>query len=135
MKELTISDSHLDQIEHLLAQSMNGIHLLFDNETIARILKVPTEEKELFHMRNLDKIQELFANFVQIETFHGKQEFLHALDQESFELLLRTSFISSTIRFLRNRPAIKNLSGHRLQVRRPQAQSGSGHLASLARAF
>ena len=92
MKELRISDTHLDQIEHLLAQSMNGIHLLFDNETIARILKVPTEEKELFHLRNLDKIQELFSEFVQIETFFGKQEFLDSLDQESFELLLRTYF-------------------------------------------
>jgi hypothetical protein len=92
VKELRISDSHLDEIEHLLAQSMNGIHLLFDNETIARILKIPTEEKELFHNRNLDKIQVLFADFVQKETFHEKQEYLHSLDKESFELLLRTYF-------------------------------------------
>ena len=92
MKELRISESHLDEIEHLLAQSMNGIHLLFDNETIARILKIPTEEKELFHNRNLDKIQVLFSEFVQKETFFAKQEYLQSLDQESFELLLRTYF-------------------------------------------
>ncbi len=92
MNELRISDSHLDQIEHLLAQSLNGIHLLFDNETIARILKVPTEEEKLFNLRNLDKIQDLFSQFVQQETFHGKQAYLHGLDPESFELLLRTYF-------------------------------------------
>ncbi len=92
MKELRISDSHLDQIEHLLAQSMNGIHLLFDNETIARILRVPTEEKELFHLRNLDKIQDLFSQFVQKPTLFEKQAFLHSLDAASFELLLRTYF-------------------------------------------
>ncbi len=92
MKELQISESHIDQIEHLLAQSMNGIHLLFDNETIARILKTPTEEKVLFHFNNLDKIQELFANFVQIESFQMKQDYLHSLDKESFEMLLRTYF-------------------------------------------
>jgi hypothetical protein len=92
MKELRISDSHLIEIEHLLAQSMNGIHLLFDNETIAGILKTPTDEKVLFHNRNLDKIQVLFADFVQKETFHAKQQYLSSLDHESFELLLRTYF-------------------------------------------
>ena len=92
MKELRISDSHLDEIEHLLAQSMNGIHLLFDNETVARVLKTPTDEKELFHNRNLDKIQILFADFVQKESFVEKQEYLQSLDEESFELLLRTYF-------------------------------------------
>ncbi len=89
---IRISDSHLDEIEHLLAQYMNGIHLLFDNETIARILKTPTVEKELFAISNLDKIQALFADFVQQESFHAKQEFLSSLDGESFELLLRTYF-------------------------------------------
>jgi len=71
---------------------MNGIHLLFDNETVARVLKTPTDEKELFHNRNLDKIQILFADFVQKESFVEKQEYLQSLDEESFELLLRTYF-------------------------------------------
>lgn len=92
MKELTISDSHLDQIEDLLAQSMNGIHLLFENETIARILRKPTEELDLFHMKNLDRIQELFTAFLQKATFQEKQLFLDSLDTESYELLLRTYF-------------------------------------------
>src|SRR5665213_1329392 len=92
MKDLRISASNLDQIEHLLAQSMNGIHLLFDNETIARILKTPVEEDELFRAENLDKIQSLFSRFVKNESLQTKREFLSALDQESFELLLRTYF-------------------------------------------
>jgi hypothetical protein len=92
VKELSISDSHLDQIEHLLAQSMNGIHLLFDNRTIARVLKTPTEDLDLFQERNLDKIQDLFTAFLQKATFAEKQLFLDSLDRESFELLLRTYF-------------------------------------------
>lgn len=92
MKELRISDSHLDQIEHLLVQSMNGIHLLFDNETIARVLKTPTEEAELFHQRNLDKIQDLFSGFIQKASFAEKQLYLSSLDTEAYELLLRTYF-------------------------------------------
>ena len=92
VKELGISDSHIDQIEHLLVQSMNGIHLLFDNETIARILKKPTEEIDLFHMRNLDKIQDLFSQFIQKASFQEKLLFLSELDSESYEMLLRTYF-------------------------------------------
>jgi len=92
VKELKISDTHLDQIEHLLAQSMNGIHLLFDNETIARILKIPTEGMDLFQVRNLDKIQDLFTVFVGHKTLQEKRMWLESLDTESYEMLLRTYF-------------------------------------------
>ena len=92
MKDLKINEAHLDQIEHLLSQSMNGIHLLFDNETIARILKTPTEEKVLFDLRNLDRIQELFSEFVRNESLQQMRMWLDSLDQESFEMLLRTYF-------------------------------------------
>lgn len=92
VKELKISDTHLDQIEHLLAQSMNGIHLLFDNETIARILKSPTEDMDLFQVRNLDKIQDLFSAFVGHKTLQEKRMWLDSLDKESYEMLLRTYF-------------------------------------------
>lgn len=92
MKTTAINDSHLDEIEHLLAQSMNGIHLLFDNETIAKILCKPTEELELFSLKNMNRIQDLFTQLVQQETLYDKQEFLESLESESFEMLLRTYF-------------------------------------------
>jgi len=92
VKDLSISNSHLDQIEHLLAQSMNGIHLLFDNETIRRVFKKPSDETDLFQFKNLARVQELFTRFVENESFHDKQEFLQSLDQESFEILLRAYF-------------------------------------------
>lgn len=71
---------------------MNGIHLLFDNETIARILRKPTEEIDLFQARNLDRIQDLFSAFLQKASFAEKQLFLESLDGESYEMLLRTYF-------------------------------------------
>lgn len=71
---------------------MNGIHLLFDNATIAEVLKTPTEHIDLFHMKNLDKIQDLFTEFIRRETLADKQLFLSTLDRESFEMLLRTYF-------------------------------------------
>jgi len=89
---MQISESHLDQIEHILAQSMNGIHLLFDNRTLASILKTPTEDEELFAFQNLDRIQDLFSQLVQQESFEEKVEFLRTLDVAGFELIVRTYF-------------------------------------------
>lgn len=89
---MQINESHLDQIEHILAQSMNGIHLLFDNQTIAEILKTPTEDQELFAFQNMDRIQDLFSQLVQQESFEEKVDFLKNLDQEGYELILRTYF-------------------------------------------
>ncbi len=71
---------------------MNGIHLLFDNETIARVLSVPTEELDLFDVQNQDKIQDLFTQFVEQKSFGEKRDFLESLDTASYELLLRTYF-------------------------------------------
>lgn len=92
VKNLKISENHLDQIEHLLAQSMIGIHLLFDNETIAKVLKTPTEHLDFFQPRNLDKIQELFTDFIKMATLEEKRIYLASLDQDSFETLLRVYF-------------------------------------------
>jgi hypothetical protein len=89
---MQISETHLDQIEHLLAQSMNGIHLLFTNIKIANILKTPTEDDELFKLQNLDRIQDLFSELVGQETFREKVQFLDSLAPEPYELLVRTYF-------------------------------------------
>jgi hypothetical protein len=103
---MQISEGHLDQIEHLLAQSMNGIHLLFDHRTIAEVMKIPKEDVDLFCFQNVDRIQDLFTQLVQHETFWDKVQFLESLDPDAYELLLRTYFhivenslyASSTIR-------------------------------------
>lgn len=83
---------NLDEIERLLTQSMNGIHVLFDNATVASILQKPTEELDFFNFKNLDKIQTLFTTFVEKPTLQDKRFFLETLDHESYEILVRTYF-------------------------------------------
>ena len=89
---MQIEESQLDGIEGLLTQSMRGIHLLYDNNTIAKILQKPTEEIEFFTLDNLERIQDLFSKLIKLETFERKQSFLNSLDPDSFEILLRTYF-------------------------------------------
>ncbi len=87
-----MEEQHLKQIELLLTQSLNGIHLLFDREHIANILKIPTEELNLFEGHKIGRIQDLFNKLIENSTFSEKKVFLSSLDQESYELLLRAYF-------------------------------------------
>lgn len=89
---MNIDDVHLDKIETLLSQSMKGIHLLYDNHSIRKILQIPTEDLDFFSFDNMDKIQGLFSNLIEKESFDEKQQFIKDLDEENFEILLRTYF-------------------------------------------
>ena len=83
---------NLDEIERLLTQSMNGIHILFDNTVVAKILQKPTEELDFFNFENIDRIQSLFTKFVERPSLSDKRLFIDSLDGDSFEILVRTYF-------------------------------------------
>lgn len=89
---MSIHEKHLDEIEFLLAQSMNGVHLLFDNSEIAKVLHKPTEDKDLFSFENMDRIQDLFSQLIEQNSVPEKLDFLRSLPAEDHELLLRTYF-------------------------------------------
>ena len=91
-QQLMIEDSNLDAIESLLSMSLRGIHHLFEHEDIAQVLSKPTEEIDFFNFKNMDKIQDLFLELIQKETFEEKKEFLSSLDRENYELVLRAYF-------------------------------------------
>lgn len=89
---LPIEAKKLEQIEHLLTQSTLGIHLLFDNLSIAKVLRTPTEDLDFFNFKNISKIQDLLTQFIARETYQAKMEYLRSLDSENYELLVRTYF-------------------------------------------
>lgn len=89
---MSIHEKHLDEIEFLLAQSMNGVHILFDNNEIAKVLNKPTEDKDLFSFENMDKIQDLFSQLIEQNSVPEKLDFLRSLPKDEHELLLRTYF-------------------------------------------
>jgi hypothetical protein len=87
-----IDKEQLDQVEFLFSQSAQGLHLLFDNADIRRILSQPTEEMDFFTFENVDRIQKILGDFINKTSFEAKREFLGKLDRETYELLLRTYF-------------------------------------------
>ena len=92
MATISIDEKNLEQIEKLLGQSLNGLHLLFENEKVAKVLSKPTEELDFFNFENVDKIQKLFTGLINQESYFDKLCFIQELDDESYEMLLRTYF-------------------------------------------
>ena len=89
---MSLEEKNLEEIESLLSQSLKGIHYLFKNEDIKRILNKPTEDIDFFSFSNMDKIQDLFTDFIECETLQAKEDYLRNLDSDSYEILLRTYF-------------------------------------------
>ena len=78
-------------MEALLVQSAQGIHLLFDNSSIAAVMKKHSSE-DFLTSDNLDKIQKTLKQLMQYRSLAEKRHFLTTLDQDSYELVIRTYF-------------------------------------------
>lgn len=97
---MKIERKQIKEIEFLFNQSINGLHLLFeDNKKLARILKNPTKEKSFFESGNMQKIQEIFTGLVSKKSLKEKQIYLTNLSSKNFEILVRTYFhiVDSTL--------------------------------------
>jgi hypothetical protein len=83
----------LEQLEFLLKQSLKGIHLLFDNKDIARVLsRVQDKDNKPFSMEKLKEMQTLLTDFIAEESLEDKRDFLEELDESDYELLVHTYF-------------------------------------------
>ena len=87
-----LEKEQLKQVEYLFNQSANGVHFLFDNETIRRVLSTPTESIDFFTFENSARIQNLLSDFLAKPGLQSKLDFLQTLDQSTYELLVRTYF-------------------------------------------
>lgn len=87
-----VSPENMSQLEYLFAQSIRGVHLLFDNQQLAKILSQPSEELDVFSFDNLDRVQAVFSEFANRKTLEEKRAYMDSLDEETFEILVRTYF-------------------------------------------
>ena len=89
---LEIKQQDLNEIELLLNQSAKGYHFLFDHKRVAQILKTPTEKINFFNKSNIQRIQNLMTGLLSKKSFQQKQSYLNSLDNQNFEILVRTYF-------------------------------------------
>ena len=89
---IDIKERDLHEIEFFLNQSTRGHHLLFDRKQVADILKTPTEKIDFFKKNSLGRIQNLLTGLIAKKSLEAKRNYLKSLDNEAFEILLRTYF-------------------------------------------
>ncbi len=79
-------------MEALLRHSALGVHILFDNEVIAKALKDGNCEKDFFDFGKMKKVQDSMTELIGKKSYFDKMDFLRQLDSESYEMLIRTYF-------------------------------------------
>jgi hypothetical protein len=80
------------QIEYLIHQSTQGIHFLFDKKDVSRVMMVPTNEKDFFTMKNMERVQSLLSRFLEKPTLNDKERFLRSLTATERDLMIRAYF-------------------------------------------
>lgn len=95
-----IEEKSLQQMEALLHHSTRGVHILFDNQTIARILRAPTDQKVFLDVEKLKHVQDILTKLITKRSYNEKLAFLKELEPAGLEMLVRTYFqiVENTIR-------------------------------------
>ncbi|MGE0633765.1 MAG: hypothetical protein AB7O96_15230 [Pseudobdellovibrionaceae bacterium] len=95
-----VEEQNLQRMESLLAQSAQGIHILFDNPSLKKVLSRPTNDKDFFDFNKMKKVQDMMTTLIAKPSYFEKLAFLRDLDLENYELLVRTYFhiVENTVR-------------------------------------
>jgi hypothetical protein len=95
-----VLEKGLEQMEALLLQSAKGIHILFENQEIAGVLKHVKDDKDFFDFQKMKKVQDVMSVLINKKTFLDKVSYLKELDPESYQLVVRTYFhiVENTVR-------------------------------------
>jgi hypothetical protein len=95
-----IQEQSLERMEALLKQSAKGIHILFDNISIAKIMSKNFDEKDFFDFNKMKRVQDVMTELIAKKTYFEKVSYLRDLDSESYEMLIRTYFhiVENTVR-------------------------------------
>lgn len=95
-----IEEKSLQQMEALLHHSTRGVHILFDNETIARILQAPADQQLPLDTEKIKQVQDIITKLITKRSYTEKLAYLRELDTPSMEMLIRTYFqiVENTIR-------------------------------------
>ncbi len=80
------------QIEYLIHQSSLGVHFLFSRRDVSRVMMVPTDEKEFFTLKNMERVQKLLTTFLEKPSLFAKERFLNSLSPVERDLMIRAYF-------------------------------------------
>ncbi len=95
-----LAEQSLQRMESLLSQSAMGIHILFDNHAIAGVMSKNKDDKDFFDLDKMQIVQNIMTSLVAKKNYIEKVAYLHELDAQSYEMLVRTYFhiVENTVR-------------------------------------
>lgn len=96
----SLQEKNLEKMEALLKHSALGVHVLFENHAIARALSDVKDDKDFFDFNKMKLVQDHMTALIAKKTFIEKRAYLHDLDEESHDMLIRTYFhiVENTVR-------------------------------------
>ncbi len=80
------------QIEYLIHQSTLGVHFMFSKRDVARVMMIPTDEREFFTLKNMERVQKLLTGFLEKPTLLAKERYLNSLGALEKDLMIRAYF-------------------------------------------
>lgn len=90
--EVYLQPSQLHNLQTILNQSEQGIHVLFDNDLIHEVFKKPYDEDEFFNPENLKKVQDELIHLIQLKSLTQKQDYIQTLSAEAKFRIVRAYF-------------------------------------------
>ncbi len=95
-----LQESSMERMESLLSHSAMGIHVLFDNKSIAKVLSEVTDDKDFYSPDKMKKVQDMMTELITKRSYFEKMAYLQALDVESYHILVRAYFhiVENTVR-------------------------------------
>lgn len=95
-----IEEKSLERMEALLTHSAMGVHVLFDNKSIADALKHVTDETDFYDIDKMKKVQDVMTELITKKTYFEKVAYLNSLDSGSYQMLVRAYFhiVENTVR-------------------------------------
>ena len=97
---IQLEETSLERMEALLSHSAMGVHILFDNQSIANVLKQVTDDKDFYSIDKMKKVQDVMTALIAKRGYFEKMAYLQSLDKESYQMLLRAYFhiVENTVR-------------------------------------
>jgi len=89
---IRISEAQMQEIQYIIQQSMNGFHVLFDNDTIKRFCRDSNSDDDIFDENKARTTERLLEMFMSTPTINGRRSFFESLNEDDKSLLIRTYF-------------------------------------------
>lgn len=95
-----LEEKSLERMEALLTHSTMGVHVLFDNQTIASALKEGTEEADFQNVDKMKQVQDVMTELIAKKTYFEKISYLNSLDKITYHMVIRAYFhiVENTVR-------------------------------------